>query len=294
MTASKNATFLLHRDFMEYHSSRFEDYSLMILKKDQLAAILPAHIKEGEVYSHNGLTYGGLICKSRYTTDIDECFQALIDYLKVEKITALSIKVIPSFLQEQYSSALEYLLFQKGASLVSRDMNFVVNLKGEIPFHRTKRKVPDFDNHPTLTLKKTEDLAGFWNQVLIPVLQETYGSAPVHSLEEITLLKERFPGNIVQYNIESDDTILAGITLFIDNGVVKSQYSTVLKEGKEQRVLEQLYLALIHEYKNLGYSYFDFGTTTMEGGSYYNQGLTRYKEEFGSTPMNLDHYRLAL
>ena len=27
---AKNATFLFHRDFMEYHKDRFEDYSLMI------------------------------------------------------------------------------------------------------------------------------------------------------------------------------------------------------------------------------------------------------------------------
>ncbi|MBX2827494.1 MAG: GNAT family N-acetyltransferase [Flavobacteriaceae bacterium] len=279
---------------MEYHSSKFEDYSLIILKKNRLVGIFPAHIKENEVYSHNGLTYGGLLCESRYTGDIDQCFQALLDFLGSENIKALSMKLIPSFLQGNYSSAMEYLLFQKGATLVSRDMNFVTDLRTKIPFHRTKRKIPDFSSHPTLTLKKTEDISGFWNHVLIPVLKDTYGSTPVHSLEEITLLKERFPNNIVQYNIESDATILAGITLFIDNGVVKSQYSAVIEDGKEQRVLEQLYLYLIHEYKNQGYSYFDFGTTTMEGGSYYNQGLTRYKEEFGSSPRNLDHYRLTL
>ena len=29
---SKNATFLFKRDFMDYHSSRFQDYSLLIFK----------------------------------------------------------------------------------------------------------------------------------------------------------------------------------------------------------------------------------------------------------------------
>lgn len=30
---SKNATFLFHRDFMEYHKDRFEDFTLIIYKK---------------------------------------------------------------------------------------------------------------------------------------------------------------------------------------------------------------------------------------------------------------------
>ena len=29
---SKNGTFLFHRDFMEYHSDRFNDFSLLVLE----------------------------------------------------------------------------------------------------------------------------------------------------------------------------------------------------------------------------------------------------------------------
>ena len=37
---AKNATFLFHRDFMEYHSDRFEDYSLLVFdEKENLKAI---------------------------------------------------------------------------------------------------------------------------------------------------------------------------------------------------------------------------------------------------------------
>ena len=41
---AKNATFLFARDFMEYHSHRFTDFSLMVYKDDQLYAVLPANI----------------------------------------------------------------------------------------------------------------------------------------------------------------------------------------------------------------------------------------------------------
>ena len=56
---AKNATFLFHRDFMEYHSDRFQDYSLIVLDGEKWVAVLPANVVENQVFSHQGLTYGG-------------------------------------------------------------------------------------------------------------------------------------------------------------------------------------------------------------------------------------------
>ena len=61
ISEAKNATFLFHRDFMDYHKDRFEDYSLMVYKNEKLVAVLPANRVENVVYSHQGLTYGGLV-----------------------------------------------------------------------------------------------------------------------------------------------------------------------------------------------------------------------------------------
>lgn len=40
---SRNATFLLNRSYMDYHSDRFHDHSLMIWKDGKLYAILPGN-----------------------------------------------------------------------------------------------------------------------------------------------------------------------------------------------------------------------------------------------------------
>ena len=40
---AKNATFLFHRDFMEYHQDRFDDYSVVVTDQDKWVAILPAN-----------------------------------------------------------------------------------------------------------------------------------------------------------------------------------------------------------------------------------------------------------
>ena len=47
---SKNGTFLFDRNYMDYHSDRFQDYSLMFYKEGRLYALMPAN-KKGDVFS---------------------------------------------------------------------------------------------------------------------------------------------------------------------------------------------------------------------------------------------------
>ena len=56
---SKNGTFMLKRDYMDYHADRFKDFSLMFYEDDKLIAVMPASLHGNEVRSHGGLTYGG-------------------------------------------------------------------------------------------------------------------------------------------------------------------------------------------------------------------------------------------
>ena len=46
---SKNGTFLFNRNYMDYHSDRFADYSLMFYRKGRLYALMPAN-NEGEMF----------------------------------------------------------------------------------------------------------------------------------------------------------------------------------------------------------------------------------------------------
>ena len=65
---SKNGTFLFDRRFMDYHADRFEDCSLMVYRQGALYALLPANIKNDVLFSHGGLTYGGLIMSRHIST----------------------------------------------------------------------------------------------------------------------------------------------------------------------------------------------------------------------------------
>ena len=96
--SSKNGTFLHKRDYMEYHSDRFEDHSLLFLsEKNKVVALLPANIKDDILYSHQGLTYGGLILSAVTSlNDVMEMFDILKAYMSDNGISSLLYKQIPS------------------------------------------------------------------------------------------------------------------------------------------------------------------------------------------------------
>src|SRR5690606_41235897 len=54
ISAAKNSVFLFNRNYMDYHQDRFNDHSLLISKSGKLVAVLPAHEKEKEIFSHAG------------------------------------------------------------------------------------------------------------------------------------------------------------------------------------------------------------------------------------------------
>jgi hypothetical protein len=93
---AKNATFLFHRDFMEYHKERFQDYSIIVLDGEKWVAVFPANKVGNEVFSHQGLTYGGLIYDEKIKlSSVIEVFKSILSFLNENKIEKLQLKLIP-------------------------------------------------------------------------------------------------------------------------------------------------------------------------------------------------------
>ena len=120
--ASKNGTLMLKRGYVEYHSDRFTDFSLMFYDEGKLVAAMPASLHGDEVRSHGGLTYGGIISDRKMTTKkMRSVFDALTSYLK-ENVKKLIYKCIPSVYHTYPADEDLYVLFRKEAKPVRRDM----------------------------------------------------------------------------------------------------------------------------------------------------------------------------
>jgi len=310
---SKNGTFLFERGYMDYHSDRFVDHSLLYYDdKGKLLALLPANevvIAENKsFYSHQGLTYGGFILHKRtHAAEVLELFDLTISYLRAEGFMVWHYKPMPSIYHRLPSEEDEYALFRQGASLE------VCNLSCTLPLHvaddirlsadasrRHRRKLCE-ETGMTLVeggkqLPAEEVLRIFW-----PIMEQNmmtrYGAAPVHSLNEMLLLQQRFPKNIRCYLVQNQEgEYLAGEVLFVSQQVAHAQYGHATHKGRHEGALDFLYLSLIDYFTHHEPSirYFDFGTSNEQGGRILNEPLIAQKEGFGGRGVAYKTYALTI
>lgn len=292
---AKNATFLFYRDFMEYHEDRFEDFSLLIYNEQKLVAVLPANRVGDTVYSHQGLTYGGLLYSPKLNGEkVAAILDSLLFFFKKNKLQSFYFKPIPSFYSSKGNAEMDFFLLKKGAFLDKKEMNLAVNLTMPLTISKSKlkhfRKIEELD----LELVEEHELESFWKLVLEPRLLEKYDTKPVHTLQEITGLKEHFPNNIKQFSAYYQNFIVAGITVFETETVVKSQYGATTKKGEELRALDFLFINLIKKYKSEGKLFFDMGIVNEANEKGYHAGLLKQKEELGCSVYSQDFYKMNL
>ncbi|MCZ8228165.1 FemAB family protein [Flavobacterium sp.] len=295
VSAAYNATFLFHRDFMEYHQDRFDDFSLLVFDKVKLVAVLPANRVDNKVYSHQGLTYGGLVYASKLKIEkIETILDLLFDFFKSKRIEHFYLHPIPSFYLGQGNAAIDFFLMKKGAQLYRKEMNMVAHLPQEIPISKSKLK--HFRRTEVLGLRVVEEtnFQPFWEKILEPRLVEKYDAKPVHSLAEIQLLHERFPKNIKQFSAYLEDKIVAGITIFEFENGVKSQYGATSKKGEKYRALDFLFISLLDIFQKKGKLFFDMGIVNDSGEKGFHSGLLQQKEELGCTVWSQDFYKNSL
>lgn len=291
---AKNATFLFNRNFMEYHKDRFQDFSLIVEEDTKWVAVLPANRVGETVLSHQGLTYGGLVYGEKLNTDeVAAVFDQLLFFLKQKDIETLIYKPIISIYSKKSALEMDYILWQKKASLYRKDLNLAIDFASDLIISKSKmkhfRRISELD----IEIKQETSFASFWDKVLVPRLHEKHNTKPVHTKEEIQQLADNFPEDILQFNAYFEDEIVAGITLFHFGNVVKSQYGATTPQGEKLRALDFLFINLIQHFKDK-VSFFDMGTVTENNEKGYNPGLLKQKEELGCSVYNQDFYSLSL
>jgi len=266
---------------MDYHSDRFQDFSLMIYNNDRLVGLLPANISGSEVFSHQGLTYGSLIFKSneRFATILNY-FKAVLQFLERQNIKRLHLKLLPDIYCRQSNEAILYMLHCLKAHNYRTDTLSVVNPRNK-RYSRDRLAGHKRGKKQHLEVVETHDFSDFWDTILIPNLQGKHNVKPVHTLTEIELLKSRFPDKIRQFNVYHHGNIVAGTTIFDTSFVAHSQY---ISANSKKNTLGSLDFLHIHLLENVFTEkrYFDFGISNENNGKTINEGLLYWKEGFGS------------
>lgn len=291
MAKSKNATFLFHRDFMEYHQHRFDDYSLLIYNKNKLVALLPANVKDDILYTHQGLSYGGFLLSENISfSSVLESFQSALKFLSDNKINKLVIKQLPKIYLSVPSDELDYFLFILKANLFRRDVSMAIDLEKKIKYSKLRKREINKAKREKLRFEEGKEFSLFWNEILAPNLKEKYGVLPLHTIDEIGNLKLKFPDNIRQFNVFDGDKILAGCTVFETEGVAHLQYistNKLVKKGALDYLIHHLITKIY-----TGKKYLDFGISNENQGKQINAGLLKWKQSFGASPIVHDFYEV--
>lgn len=293
VTHSRNSTFLFHRDYMDYHSDRFADHSLMAYQKGKLIAMLPAALSEGGVLSsHPGLTYGGWILPNLHVDGAEmlEMMSALGAYCRKNGIKGLYYKPLPYIYSVIPSQEDLYALFRCGARCECVNLSSAIDLRSEWKFDMSKRQQVRKARAGGVIVREYDDWDSFW-KMLADCLRERHEAEPVHSLAEIKLLTSRFPRNIRLFVAERNGTIEAGVCVYDTGLVAHSQYAATTADGRRDYALTLLYHTLLTE-AFADRNYFDFGTSNEDRGRVLNSGLLHQKFSMGATGVAYMQYSL--
>ena len=288
----KNSTFLHNRDYMDYHSDRFKDCSLVAFSNGKILAVLPANRVDNTLYSHQGLTYGGWLIPTKHFTIIDmlELFDEMKRFLLSIGINELIYKAVPHIYHSYPAEEELYAIFKHNGTLIETNISTTIPLTNPFHFNNNYKNLANYAEKSGVEIVESHDYEGFWN-ILGTLLQEKYNVSPVHSIEEIKLLQSRFPKNIRLFTAIQDGRILAGSVIFDTGIVAHAQYIASTPEGRESGAIPLLFNHLINIYFKQN-KYLDFGISNEDHGNYLNEGLVIQKCRMGGRAIVHNIYKL--
>jgi hypothetical protein len=290
---SKNGTFLFQRNYMDYHRDRFVDHSLLFYQNKQLVALMPANIVGDLLYSHAGLTYGGIVSGYDMTAPLMlSVFGELKRHCQNYGIKKIIYKVVPSIYHSAPSEEDLYALFRNDAKLIGRNYSSSIFLPTKRRFRKKRREAITKAKNHNLTVKQSFDFEGFMGMVE-QVVGGRHGAKPVHTGPEMISLAQRFPENIKLFGAFRADRMLAGCLIYECRNVAHGQYAANLDEGRTLGAQDLIIDYLVNSYYEK-FKYFDFGISTLNYGQILNEGLANHKASFGASGVVYDFYELTV
>lgn len=290
VASSKNGTFLFDRNYMDYHADRFTDHSLMFYRDNRLYALLPANEKEHTLYSHQGLTYGGLVMGMEATTvHVMEIFESMNAYLCEHHFSQVVYKAVPWIYHQVPAEEPLYAMHLKCRyHLLERDVSSTIVLNHPLKWKKDRRHGLRMARDNGVGVRFSENYEAFWS-ILEDNLRQKHHVSPVHSLAEIQLLHDRFPENIFLIEATRENAMLGGCVVYLTPQVVHTQYIAATPEGKRLGVVNAIIDELLRSFPE--HLYVDFGKSTETHSDILNENLIYQKEGFGARAVCYDTYQ---
>ncbi|MDN3690592.1 GNAT family N-acetyltransferase [Cyclobacterium jeungdonense] len=291
LQGAPNATLMHQRSFLAYHGNRFQDASVLIYSKNRPVAVFAAHKEGNEVYSHQGLSYAGLIHKPCSLDQELQLYLQLLRYYEEQGVSRLRIKATPSFYGSGYQESLSYIMHLVQAETSQLELSLAIPLPLKVR-HKGRKATIRQASKSGLEIREEADVGLFWDKLLEPNLQNRYQKKPTHSKDQMRYLKARHPENIRQFTVFKEGVPLAGATVYFTPNCLHTQYLATNEEGRKAHALDWL-IHYLCTTQAKGRKYLDFGHSNECAGKKINRELFRWKESFGAQTFVHAHYSLA-
>lgn len=293
---SSNGTFLHTRQFLEYHpAGRFVDSSLIVKKKGQILAVIPACLieKDGKrkYISHAGSTYGGIITRIN-NCGIESIYAVVSEienYIKGLKADSIIYKITPNIFSVQDNELIEFVLWNLGYGHFMELNTYINNgnIDGNDDFFGIKKNKVEgikrsIRSGLTFRLLENDDEIRKFYMVLVENLKK-YNVNPVHTVEELLLFKNKHLQQEVDfYGVWDQEKLVAGSMVFnfVNTRMMHAQYLCSDYEYKSISPMSLLIYSLIKESLVKEYRGISWGKSTENKGKIVNMPLATSKERF--------------
>ena len=291
--SSKNGLFMFYRDYMEYHSDRFIDNSLMFYENEKLISVFPASVSDKVLLSHGGLTFGGFVTDSSMKQHhMNDLFESLLNYSKQNDIQEIIYKQIPHIYHKIPAEEDLYSLFCINASINKVEAATVIDLQNRPKITKGRKAQITRAKREGVVFEESYEFEKFIN-LENDVLGEYHNATAVHTGKELELLHNRFPEQIKLYVGKHGEDIVAGCLLFVYENLVHTQYLAANDWARENGALDLVIFTLIEKFKD-NKKWFDFGKSTEGDGKILNKGLISQKEGFGGRTFVYQTWKISL
>lgn len=300
---ARNSTFLFMRGYMDYHSDRYVDFSLMAYRRGSLAAVLPANISGSTLHSHQGLTYGGWILapSGLDTTDLYRLWKEWFEFCRQEGIDTIIYKPLPYIYALMPSEEDLYLLYLSKARIIQTDISTCIDLARNPGFNKLQRRhLRKASKEVVVEVQDYYEIHKIdeFHSLLSNCLKERHAALPVHSLNELKVLMSRFRENILIWNAYDFDfdELLAAVCVYETPMCIHCQYIATSPRGRCMNALSFLFHEMISLYTDIyingGPRYLDFGISNEDAGMKLNSGLNRQKTSYGGSGVAYQRYEI--
>jgi hypothetical protein len=290
-------TFLHTRRFLGYHGTRFRDASVMIYDDAKLVGVMPAAVDPNDarvVVSHPGATYGGVVHEGRLLgSQMITAWEALIAHYAGAGFERMVYRPVPHIYARQPAHDDLYALFRVGAARVRCDLNCAVDLEHRrSPSERRRRSLKKALR--AVVLDTGPELLEEFYEVLQTTLEREHGVRPVHTIAELAQLQALFPEQVLVRAARVEGRVHAGVVFFNAPMAWHAQYIASSETGYSVSALDAVFDAAIEEARIARARWFDFGTSNEDAGRVLNDGLYKFKSEFGGSGVAHETYVVEL